>query len=58
MMLDYIGWNEASNKITSALEKAFSEGKATHDLSRFMSGATTLGTKEFSSFIYDLVQNG
>lgn len=47
MMLEYIGWNEAANLITTAMENCFGEGKATIDLARFMSGGKPLSTTEF-----------
>ena len=55
MMLGYMGWNEAASLITSALEKAFEKGEATHDLARFMPGGKSLGTKEFGELIISLL---
>ncbi|MDR1160746.1 MAG: NADP-dependent isocitrate dehydrogenase [Tannerellaceae bacterium] len=55
MMLEYMGWNEAAGLITSAMEKAFTQGKATHDLARFMPDGTSLGTKEFGDAIIELL---
>lgn len=55
MMLEYMGWNEAATIITSAMEKAFTEGKATHDLARFMPNGKSLGTKEFGETIIGLL---
>ncbi len=55
MMLEYMGWNEAADLITSAMEKAFTEGKATHDLARFMPDGNSLGTKEFGDAIINLL---
>lgn len=55
MMLEYLGWNEAAELITSALESSFSAGKATHDLARFMPGGVSLGTREFGEAIISLV---
>lgn len=51
MMLEYMGWNEAGRLITAALERAFSEGKATRDLARFMPDGQSLGTKEFGEYL-------
>lgn len=55
MMLEYMGWIEAANLITSALEKAFSNGEATNDLARFMPNGRALGTKEFGEKIINLL---
>ena len=55
MMLEYMGWNEAGRLITAALEHAFSEGKATRDLARFMPNGQPLGTKEFGEYIMSVL---
>ena len=55
MMLEYMGWNEAGRLITAALERAFSEGKATHDLARFMPNGQSLGTREFGEYIMSIL---
>ena len=47
MMLDYMGWGEAAQLLTEALERLFMQGIATADLARFMPGGTALGTREF-----------
>ena len=47
MMLDYMGWNEAAQLITDALECLFTQGVATADLARFMPDGKALGTKAF-----------
>lgn len=49
MMLDHIGWYEASEKVTKAIESAFVQGFATADLARFMENGKPLGTKEFAA---------
>ena len=51
----YMGWNEAGRLITAALEHAFSEGKATRDLARFMPNGQPLGTKEFGEYIMSVL---
>jgi isocitrate dehydrogenase len=47
MMLEYLGWKEAADLITNAMEKAFINGEATNDLARFMPNGKPMGTKEF-----------
>ena len=49
MMLEYMGWNEAAERINHALETSFSEGRATADLARFMQNGVALGTREFAA---------
>lgn len=49
MMLDHVGWHEASEKVTKAIESAFVQGFATADLARFMENGKPLGTKEFAA---------
>lgn len=51
MMLEYFGWQEAADLITSALESSFAEGCATADLARLMDNGKVMGTREFTSYI-------
>jgi len=53
MMLDYIGWTEAGELITSALEKLYTNGKATNDLARFMENGQSLSTNQFTKQLED-----
>lgn len=55
MMLEYLGWKEAAALITEALEEAFSKGKATNDLARFMPDGQSLSTTDFGQLIVDLL---
>lgn len=56
MMLEYMGWNEAGELITSSLEKLFEEGFATSDLSRFMENGKELTTGEFSKKVTETLK--
>lgn len=56
MMLEYLGWTEAAQLITSAMELAFSSGEATNDLARFMPAGKPLGTKEFGDRIIAIIE--
>jgi isocitrate dehydrogenase len=47
MMLRYLGWNEAADRILSSLEKTVAQKKVTYDFARLMEGATELKTSEF-----------
>ncbi|MDR0844774.1 MAG: NADP-dependent isocitrate dehydrogenase [Tannerella sp.] len=55
MLLEYIGWNEAADRITQAMETSFVNGEATNDLARFMPKGKPLGTKEFGDTIIRLL---
>lgn len=58
MMLEHLGWQEAADLVTEALERSFSEGCATADLARLMPDATALGTKAFAAHIVELINVG
>ncbi|MBE0685652.1 MAG: NADP-dependent isocitrate dehydrogenase [Anaerolineaceae bacterium] len=51
LMLQYLGWNEAAELITKALEKTINNGQLTHDLAQFVTGSTALSTNEFANAI-------
>lgn len=50
MMLEYIGWNEASELIVIALETAFSQRKVTGDFAKYLDVAS-LTTDEFAEIL-------
>jgi len=54
MMLEYLGWKEAADLITNAMEQVFLNGEATNDLARFMPDGKSLGTKEFGERVMHL----
>jgi isocitrate dehydrogenase len=51
MMLEYLGWTEAAQRITGAMENCFSCGRATADLARFMPQGQALTTSAFGDEI-------
>jgi len=51
MMLEYIGWSEAANRIHAAVEKALSDKKVTVDLAAQISGSTQVGCQEFGEIL-------
>jgi len=53
MLLEYIGWQEAADRITSALETTISNKTVTYDLARLMTGATELSCSGFGNAIID-----
>ncbi len=48
MMLEYLGWKEAAEKITSVLEETFKSGTATPDLAGKMENGRVLTTGDFA----------
>jgi isocitrate dehydrogenase len=53
MMLDYMGWAEASKLIIDGLTETIRQKKVTYDLHRQMEGATKLKTSEFAEAIIE-----
>jgi isocitrate dehydrogenase len=51
MMLEYMGWPEASTKIKTALEKIIQQKQVTYDLARQMQGATQLTSSAFGEAV-------
>jgi len=51
MMLDYIGWEEAADRIRNGLIKAVKEKRVTYDLARQMQGATEVKCSEFATAV-------
>lgn len=51
MMLEYLGWKEASDLVYKGIEKAIKNKTVTYDLERQMEGATKVKTSEFASHI-------
>lgn len=53
MMLEYLGWEEAMDRVETAMEKTVEQKRVTYDLERQMEGATKLKTSEFASAIIE-----
>jgi isocitrate dehydrogenase len=53
MMLEYMGWKEAADLITTALQASIMRKRVTIDFYNLMSGATLLKTTEFGDDIID-----
>ena len=56
MMLDYLGWKEASSLIRTGIARAISDKQLTYDLERQMEGATLLKCSEFAQAIVDRME--
>ncbi|MBX3147313.1 MAG: NADP-dependent isocitrate dehydrogenase [Gemmatimonadales bacterium] len=48
MMLRYLGWTEAADRIIASLDKTIAQKRVTYDFHRLMDGATLLKTSEFA----------
>lgn len=55
MMLEYLGWQEASECIRSALQSAIKAKTVTYDLARQIDGATEVKCSEFAQAIVDRI---
>src|SRR5690606_30299557 len=53
MMLEYMGWKEASNAIVEAIAKTIQEKTVTVDFYNLMENATLLKTSEFADKIIE-----
>jgi isocitrate dehydrogenase len=57
MMLDYMGWKEASALVRKGLQAAVKEGTVTYDLARQIQGATEVKCSEFGRAIVEKMKN-
>lgn len=53
MMLKHLGWQEAADAITKAIETTIEQKKVTYDLERQMQGATLLKCSQFANAIIE-----
>lgn len=51
MMFEYMGWNEAADMITAAIEKTIAQKTVTYDFARLMEGAKEVKASEFATAI-------
>jgi len=51
LMLEYLGWSEASRAIEQAIEKTIIQKTVTYDLERQMAGATKVSTSQYATNI-------
>jgi isocitrate dehydrogenase len=51
MMLRYLGWTEAADRILHGLERAIAAKTVTYDFARLMEGATTVKCSEFGDAV-------
>jgi len=53
MMLEHLGWREASELVNSGIRKTISQKRVTYDLERQMEGATVVKTSEYALAIIE-----
>jgi len=53
LMLRYLGWNEAADRIEAAIEAAIGDGIVTYDFARLMEDATEVKTSEFADAVIE-----
>ena len=51
MMLDFMGWSEAAERIERGLERAFASRKVTYDLARLMEDAEEVSCSRFAEIV-------
>ncbi len=53
MMLEYLGWEEAAQRVVRGLEACFRERIVTYDLARLLDGAREVRTSEFATAVIE-----
>ncbi len=53
LMLRYMGWNEAADRIEAAIEAAIGDRIVTYDFARLMDGVTEVKTSEFADAVIE-----
>ena len=56
LMMRYMGWDEAADKIVAAMEKTIANKTVTYDFERMMDGATLLKCSEFGDALIENMQ--
>lgn len=56
MLLEFLGWQEAADLITEAIEEAIRSKKVTSDFAQAMENPTLLSTQEFGSLLVSLIK--
>lgn len=58
MMLEYMGWNEAADLVSTAFPEVVSDGIVTYDFARQIDGATEVGTSQFADALIERIHGG
>lgn len=56
LLLDYIGWTEAGQLVTRAIERALANQKVTGDFASQLEGITALSTSEFAQILLTYIE--
>ncbi len=56
MMLEYLGWEEAAQRVIQGMEACFREKIVTYDLARLMDGAREVLTSEFATAVIERME--
>jgi len=56
LMLDYMGWKDASELVYDAVEETISSGNVTYDLERQIEGGNKLATSEYADAIVENIE--
>ena len=57
LMLEYLGWDDASQLVRDAVEETISEGTVTYDLHRQIEGGTKVATSEFADAVVEQIES-
>ena len=57
LMLEYMGWKDASQLVYDAVEATISSGNVTYDLERQIEGGTKLATSEFAEKVVENIDD-
>ena len=58
MMLEYLGWKEASDLIVTAIERTLRQGVTTADITDSFKHSSCVGTKEFGKAVVSMMTSG
>jgi isocitrate dehydrogenase len=58
MMLEFLGWKDAAEKLHASVETTISSGVVTQDLARLMPDTKPVGTAEFAEAVCKAIKNG
>ena len=57
IMLEHLGWEDASELIYDAIEEAVLDKRVTYDIERQLDDAERVGTSEFADFVIENIES-